>query len=329
MIFRENSADILLNSQFYNRFHSDYPVALSLNVAWGWFIVRNELTRIPIAIALLSTFTPAIVLWATLGKWKSSLAGALAGLIVVLIPDLPSAVGQYADPLLALYMLAASALFYGYLRSRADGLMLLAGLLAGFSAWAKNEGLLFIGVFSIVCFLAAWKKNISWKSLKLLGISMIVPVIVVLLFKSVVESRNDIFMGNTSLFDQIGDLARLALIGKSFLVQIIGYANWPVSIVLVLLAYAILMGFDANESSRQILLLLLILGQLAGYYLIYLITPHNLEMHILTSINRLVFHVFPMLILWLFVAFRSPNLGATMESPNSKHEETGTDGRIT
>ena len=72
-IFRGNSPAILLNSHFYNRFHPDYPIELSLNVAWGWFVINGETTRVPIALAFLTTFTPAIIAWVTLRRWKGLL----------------------------------------------------------------------------------------------------------------------------------------------------------------------------------------------------------------------------------------------------------------
>jgi hypothetical protein len=307
-IVRQNSADILRNSSFYNRFHPDYPVAISLNVAWGWFIMGRELSRVPIAIELLSTFTPALIVFATLNRWKSSRAGMLAALVVLISPDIASAVGQYADPLLVLHMLAAAALLYGYMKSRSDGLMLLAGLLAGYSAWVKNEGILFIVVFVIVVVLAALKKVIDWKALKYLAFGLLIPIMVVALFKLVVASQNDILRGNSSLYEKIFDFPRWVLIAKSFAAYITAYANWPISIILVLFIYALLVGFDTGETRYQLLILLLAVGQIAGYFFIYLITPHDLALHIGTSIKRLVFHIFPILILWLFIALRVPTL---------------------
>jgi hypothetical protein len=309
-IFRQNSVDILLNSNFYNRFHPDYPVALSLNVAWGWFITGGEISRIPIVIELLATFTPALLLLTTLSKWKSSLAGMLAALVVVIAPDIPSAVGQYADPLLAIHMVAAAALFYGYMKSRTNGLMLLAGLLAGYSAWVKNEGLLFIVVFVIVCLLAAWKKIIGWKALKYLAAGLLLPVLTVALFKVVVAYQNDVLEGNIPIYQQISDVSRWVVIARSFVTHTLRYANWPISIVLILMIYAFIMGLDRRETQIQIMILLIVLGQIGGYFLIYLITPHDLQLHINTSIKRLIFHVFPIIILWLFVALRAPKLKA-------------------
>jgi hypothetical protein len=310
VIFRENSASIFTNSQAYNRFHPDYPVALSLNVAWGWFITMSETSRIPIAISLLCTFTPAILFWTALSKWKGGLAGALGALVLLITPDLSSAVGQYADPLLVLHMLAAAIMFYGYLKSGEDGLMILAGLLTGSCAWVKNEGILFICVFFIICLLAAAMGMTTRNALKSFGMGLALPVLIVIVFKLTVEAQNDIVGSATSLSHQILDGSRWVLIGKSFISYFAGYANWPVSIVLVLLVYALLMGWDRTETRRQILFFLLFTGQIAGYFLIYLITPHDLQTHINTSIERVIFHLFPLIILWLFVAIRSPYLRA-------------------
>ena len=109
-------------------------------------MINGETTRVPIALAFLTTFTPAIIAWVTLRRWKGLIVGAVCSLIVFLIPDLPSAVGQDADPLLALHIFSATALFYGYLKSKHTGLLILVGLSVGFSAWVKNEGILFIEI---------------------------------------------------------------------------------------------------------------------------------------------------------------------------------------
>jgi hypothetical protein len=121
----------------------------------------------------------------------------------------------------------------------------------------------------------------------------------------IVEAHNDVLGGTASLYNQILDTSRWILITKSFVSHIAGYANWPVSIVLILFIYALLMGFDTRETLYQILLLLIFLGQISGYFFIYLITPHDLLLHINTSMQRLVFHVSSIIILWLFVALRS------------------------
>jgi hypothetical protein len=181
-------------------------------------------------------------------------------------------------------------------------------LLAGSSAWVKNEGILFTGVLSAVCLFAAWRQVLPWRALKLLLAALIGPLVIVLLYKSVVEWHNDLFSGTTSFYAQLLDLSRWLLIGKNFIVQTMNYVRSPISIVIILAVYVLLIGFDRKEARNQILLFLIFAGQFAGYFFIYLITPHNLQVHIATSIERLVSHLFPLALLWILVALQSPEL---------------------
>ncbi len=310
-IYRGDSAAIFLNSQFYDRFHPDYPVELSLNVAWGWFILKKETTDIPIILAFLSAITPAIVTWAALIKWKGALAGALCALVIFLTPDLPSVIGQYADPLLVLHFVSATVLLYGYLKSQDARLLILASLLASLSAWVKNEGILFIGVIVAVCLLASWKQITKQNVFKPLAVGMIFPTLIVASYKFTVGWNNDLFNSpKSSMALQIMEPSRWILISQSFIINIWHYANWPISVTLVLLIYAFLMGLDNRENKHHWLLFLIFFGQFAGYFFIYLITPHDLQTHINTSMDRLVSHLFPVLVIWFFIAFRAPNFNS-------------------
>ena len=307
-IYRENSSNVLLNSQFYNRFHPDYPVELSLSVAWGWLVLKSETPRLPIAIALLATFTPAVLVWSALRKWRGTIVATLGTLVLLMSINLPSSIGQYADALIALHLLSAVALFYEYIRTSQMGLLFLAGLLAGFSAWVKNEGILFVGVFSLICLLATWKQVLNWRALKWFVIGIAPPLLVLLAFKLTVTWQSDLLSGTNSSTAQILDLSRWQIVGQNFITHIIKYGNWPLSMVIMLLVYAMLMGISRAETRHQIWLFLIIAGQFAGYFSIYLITPHDLELHIKTSVDRLISHLYPLAIFWIFIALRPPNL---------------------
>lgn len=307
-IYRTNSPAILLDNQFYDRVHPDYPPGLSLNVALGWLVLNRETTSLPIAVALLVTVAPAMILWGALKKWKDKLSAALGTLVFMMSPNLHWSIGQMADSLIALHILAVVVLLYGYLHSQKPGLLLLAGLLTGFSAWAKNEGILFIVVFVLICGAAALRRLIHWNALKLLGIGLIPAALVVSAHKIINKSPNDLFSGDNSFSLQLVDLRRWQLIGQGYMENIIRYGNWPISVVIVLLAYLILMGLDSRESRRHIWLLLIVAMQLAGYFGIYLITPHDLDWHIYTSMERLVSHLFPAIFFLTFIASQSPRL---------------------
>lgn len=307
-IFRENSPAVLLNSQFYTRFHPDYPMELGLNVAWGWFIFRNETSSIPVAIALLSAVALSAVLWSALRKWKGTIPAALGALLGFIGQYLPAVVGQLADPLFTLHIASAAVLFYGFLKDRSPGLLVLCGLLAGFSAWVKNEGILFIGVLTMVCIIAASIRMMEWKALRFFLAGLVLPLLVVLAYKRLVAWESDLFSSTGFPYLQLVDVSRWLLIAKSFMIRTFNYVNTPVSMMIILLVYMLLVGFDRAETKTGLLLFLLPAGQLMGYALIYLVTPHDLQIHINTSINRLIYHLFPLWTLWLLASLRSPNL---------------------
>jgi hypothetical protein len=52
--------------------------------------------------------------------------------------------------------------------------------------------------------------------------------------------------------------------------------------------------------------LLMLFLQLAGYFLIYVLTPHNIEWHLRTSLYRLLVHVFPSFLFLLFASVSEP-----------------------
>jgi hypothetical protein len=265
-------------------------------------------------LAFLSAITLCTSFWAALIKWKGIVAATIGTLIMFTLIDMPAVIGQYADPLLTVHLLSAAALFYGYLKTRKSGILVLSGLLAGFSAWVKNEGILFVGVVLIVCFIAAVTQTIKWSELKFLLIGLAGPLLIVLVYKREVEWHNDLFSGASFPYIQLLDFSRWLLIGKSFITNIINYVHSPISIVVILLIYLLLIGFDRNETKYQILLFLIFGGQFAGYFFIYLITPHDLQLHVATSISRLISHLFPLAILWIFAGLRSPDLSLKSEA---------------
>jgi hypothetical protein len=282
-----------------------------LNVAWGWFVLNRESTNLPIGIAVYLIIAPALLLWGALGKWRGTWPAILAALLYVMIPNLPQSVGQGADTFLALYMLSTIIMLYGYLRSSQPGFLFLAGLAAGYSAWIKNEGLLFVFIFLVITALMFLKKIIDCGTIKWIIGGLFAPLLLVTTYKLVIHAPNDLFSGDHPVAAQLLDVQRWWTIARNFFLYTFRYGNWLVSIVIVLVIYATLMGFDSLEWRRQIWLLLIIFGQLAGYFVIYLITPHDLVWHISTSMDRLLSHLFPMVLFWLFVALRPPELKPT------------------
>jgi hypothetical protein len=146
--------------------HPDYPLLLSGFIGRCWKVAGNYDAAVPIATAFLFFTGTLALLVSCLALVRSLSAGLLAGLVLLTgAVYLQQPMAQLADVPLAFYFLAALALiccaWIGE-ESRKSALLALAGAAAASAAWTKNEGLVFLVVFSGCCALVEWRFS-GWK----------------------------------------------------------------------------------------------------------------------------------------------------------------------
>ena len=144
----------------------DYPLLLPGLVSGAWMITGTDLPLIP---ALLGIAFAALSI-GIVGSAVSAIAGDERGwLVALLVLATPSFLSwaplQVADIPIGLYMLATVVLlqFADAWPEVRRPMMVLAGLTAGFAAWTKNEGLLFIiavlaGYLTSFAHAGAWRR---------------------------------------------------------------------------------------------------------------------------------------------------------------------------
>jgi CDP-diglyceride synthetase len=86
--------------------------------------------------------------------------------------------------------------------------------------------------------------------------------------------------------------------------------NPGVAGVVLLGLYMILVGVRTQGQDQPALLTAVtaLILMLAGYFGIYLITPHDLRWHLLTSLNRLFIQLWPSAIFLCFMIARTPEM---------------------
>ena len=259
---------------------------------------------------------------ATLGLVVSSVSllstrtqGYLAGL-VLLEPFLffRTATFQYADTPLGFFLLAALVLFS--LSDRAPGgygLLVLAGMMTGFAAWTKNEGLLIL--LSIVAgrlvALAASRCLRTYPRQLIYFSAGVVPVLlVVLYFKAAIAPANDLVAGQgaRATAERLSDFSRYVLILKALVNHFTGFRKWYAHPTYLLVIYAWLLGVKTERAGRvTVLTLATVLGLiLAGYFFIYVTTPRDLEWQLTFSLDRLLIQLWPSFVLLFFLSVRPP-----------------------
>lgn len=300
----ENAFSPLINRNF----HMDYPILIPLSVVGGWNTLGGEVLHVPAMLSALFLLGMAGIVYCVIVYLRSSTQAAIAVILLLATPGLLLfSTFQTADVPLTYFFLASASLFVLAGHENNRNLLFLSGLMAGLSAWTKNEGIPFV-IIMIVCTVFFFGSRKTRSNLFPLLAGMVFPLLTLLLFKIVISLNNDLFINNglSEILSKLLDPTRYIQIFTHLISEIFHLGNWPISIIAVLLIYGWMMGTTNPNSFTEKAAWIIPLSQFAIYMLIYVITPHDLEWHLNYSMSRLLIHVFPLALLSFFLLVNTP-----------------------
>lgn len=295
--------------------HPDYPLLLPAGIAHFWTVIGHDDPRVPAAIAFLFTFATVSLLFSTVHALRGPSAAMLASITLLATPSfIEQGTAQYADIPLSFFFLATIALLC--LSEAASGnrsaLTCLAGLAAGFSAWTKNEGLLFLAAvvasrifFSVSPRLPASDPQLSSAQWRFHAsfLTGAVPILLALFyFKHNIAGPGDLFSGGSSTLHKLVEPARYWAVLQWFVKDFFRFGRWlliPGTVLLAGLGCGLKSNASQHSNAIRICTLALLLT-LAGYAAIYLITPRDLYWHLRFSSGRLFLQLWPSAIFLFF-----------------------------
>jgi hypothetical protein len=324
--------------------HPDYPLMLPLSIVRSWNYMGAEPISVPIAIAFLFTCALIGLVVSSLVMLRSESQGYLGGLVLLGSPFfILMGASQLADIPLAFFLLATVVLFFVHDRSsgRRHPILILAGVAAGLMAWTKNEGFMILSVLILVRFFVVAAGEDGWKGAVkqvLWLMAGLVPVLLaVAVFKMHLAPPPDLFVDQDiqKIWARLTDLQRYKTIlyayihtGLTFTQGIpdirTGFRlNLGIAGIVLLAVYLFLSGISVERKDKGNILCVLIftLITLGSYFAVYLITPHDLDWHLMTSLNRLLLQLWPTIIFITFIAARTPEM--VFPSEERRRRETG------
>lgn len=260
MLYYNRASDVF---QYSYTLHRDYPPLWYLSVLHGFYLFGD--TRL-VPIALSGAVYMAVL-------WLMRRTGQ--GLLIVGLVALPYATMQGVDLPLSLALLGA-VVAYHHNKSLWIGFALGVGLLL------KNEGALIA-----LCFFGVWVLNTRRIPFKALAVFLPFAACL-LMFKSVVNVPNDVVQ-STGILARAIDLSRYAVM---FPLLIQGLFSFGSGVLVVTTGLIAIEGRVIRWTLPMTVCALVILG----YVGIYAITPYDIAVHIATSWDRLILHVFPVMI---------------------------------
>ena len=292
--------------------HPDYPYLLPALVARGWSAAGREILAVPQAIAAFFTAGAAVVLVGSVSSWRGRGQGWLAGL-ALLAPSIFVMNGsfQYADIPLSFFMLCCWVLALdAWKREPASRALVLAGAMAGFAAWTKNEGFCFCLVFMVArfCVLAGRKEWARYGREMALFLAGALPgLFLTVAFKMWVAPPGDYAaLNGLVLRERLTDLSRYRITAAVFARQAVRFDLWG-GIPAALLLYGFAVGVERKRlhTPEVMTLVLAQLFMLAAYFFAFVVSPYRLAWHLETSLSRLLLQLWPAVLLGFFLCVRS------------------------
>jgi hypothetical protein len=304
--------------------HLDYPLLVPTAVARCWVYCGRETLAAPALLAGAFTLATLGLLVSALATLRGRTQGILGGLVVLASPRLFEwGSFQCADVPLAYFSLATVVALVMNDRNPATAApwTILAGMMAGFATWTKNEGLLLLAAL-LAARLAVVVPSRGWRAYRAEAVGFalgLAPVLaVVVYFKVRFSPPNDLLadQGLGSLAAKLMDPARYALVGRAIAWDVLGLGSGAVA---WLAAYRLLLGPDprragvgSGEPGGTFAMLVPALV-LAGDVLVYVATPRDLSWHLQWSLSRLILQLWPLAVFAVFLITATPEeaLGGT------------------
>lgn len=295
--------------------HPDYPLLLPASIAHFWTLLGRETPAVPAVIGFLFTFSTAGLLFSSLSLLRGRTPAMLGAIALLTTPAfIEQGTAQYADVPLSFFMLATIALLNLHrhqddLSTRAPGLLASAGIAAGFAAWTKNEGLLFLGAIVVAHTITSLARTEvdgiarlrqAWPLL--LGIIPMFALIVY--FKHFIAGPGDLFSNRHDTVQKLLEPGRYWAITSWYVKEPFRFGHWLVLPgTLLMIVFYVVMG-KWRDTKRQLAVQeagTALALTLAGFFAIYLITPRDIYWHLRFSLPRLFLQLWPSVIFVFFV----------------------------
>jgi hypothetical protein len=293
--------------------HPDYPLLLPATIDRLWTYLQHEALLVPTMVGFFFMLCTVGLAMSSMAMLRGKSQALLVGAVLVTTPFLAEhSVSGYAESPLMFFFLATTVLLI--MSDSKPQMLVLAGLTAGLAAWTKNEGLLFLisAAMSLILtiFLSrGWAACIRPVSFFVAGAFPVLAVII--LFKSQVHLGNWLFEpdpGGGTVLERLTSIDRYSMISKYYFGELRGFGGWEIPMVPVLGVYYLLLGRVPGIRQKPGLhAAMWTLGfALVGYFLVYVITPTDLEWQLGNSLNRILLQLWPAAVLVFFYVTRTP-----------------------
>ena len=281
--------------------HNDYPLFLPCTTARIWKYAGVDSTDLNLITGLIFTFSIIFLLYFTVKKYKNKkLADVVCSILALTVPFITNGASQASDIPLSMFILSSAVALLFFIDERKTIYIFLAVLFSGLSAWVKNEGMMyFLILVMLAVILLIYLKE--YKKIIAAGVSVLISACVLFLMKNTAKAPNDLYSGLILLktYKHLWQIDYYIIIIKHLIKSI--FWNFSMAFAYVLL---FIPGIKTEKKAGVFVLWSLIFLMSAGYFTVYLLSPHDMDWILKNSIERIILHIYPVFILTLALCMK-------------------------
>ncbi len=289
----------------------DYPLLLSCINTWLLSFAKTSINKIPFITAIVLSGSTGLLLFTGLKQFIRREIALLAAILMLGNPYyILLSTSQYADILLAFYLLASFLSIALYFKHQDPRLCLLTGIFLGLMTFTKNEGivlsLILIALMTLHLVIRQLKDKKHLKHIIYLMVAYAAIAAITASFKLFLTPKNpDIVLFASNVEYEFLNLNGLLLILKAFLVQLI-HPQWAYIWILILAMF--ILSIRQYFDKKNILFTLFFLGYCGVIIIIYLTTINfDLAWRLTFTLKRIMFYLLPSVLFFNFKVMFSNN----------------------
>ncbi len=288
--------------------HPDYPLFWPCSVAIVYQVAGIFGAEWwPIFMTVFFTLATSLLYFQKTWPAEKAFAACLSLLVTFNFVKRGSA--QYSDIPLSFFVVLSIVFLSNAVRAESRWQnWAMAGLVIGVATWVKNEGIFYCAIFFVcaIFYLLKDKKIIhKWRNFAWLGLGSLPFLLTTFYFKTIVNHGNDVVGQNLSpILERLFDWDCYAIIFNSFVQELLSFSGSAFQPIFIFILFVILIGFQKTKwefpnLSKHFLIPFLMVS-FTGFFMIYIITPHDLKWHLNTSLSRILMQIYPVFLLLFF-----------------------------
>jgi len=296
------------------KLHPDYPPLLPVAIVGGWILAGQETTVVPFVVGLISYCGLCGTMYLAIGQFSRitpNLRAAAVAVFAVTPHVVSMSASQYADVPITFYaFFGLVALRIGIIGNRRI-YRILGGTAVGMAACTKNEGMVMAALVALIALYWVLSHANDRRDrvccLRDLALGMAPWLLALWAYRGVSLVPNDLVANQTvqNVFRNLTDPSRHFVILKYLVAEVLCPSHWGLCGPLIV--GCVVYGSWVHGRLRSKAMLLMAIGLLTMYYIVYLVTPYELSWHLNTSLSRTMLHLYPFAYAFAILQFaRSP-----------------------